>query len=414
MKKTYEAQFLQTAPDKLEMKKGGGCIGCFGAPFFLAGLFIMLMSLQIIPVSNAKDIPWWSWILMLFMGLVFTAVGAGLIFGRNWISINKTNRRIWIAWGLLKPMRGTEYQLDNYKTVALNFKAGDSDTADSYPVVLKTDNATAELEMSSSGTYGTSLTQAMLLSSFLHLPLEDNSTDHSSTLMPESIAASQKPVLQEKAPEISSQPEIMRTKIIEDGNSLKIRLPGPAFSAINLIGLVFPVFVILLFVIPLLSFFQNTHTPPYVQYFFIGFIGLFFILLPILQTIKTFFLSRSFTTVVSVNAQGITIEHITLTQNKTQNIPVEEILGIDYSTRESSVSAGWKSSETNNNRYMKSGGVSAPGGAYPRWMSILERFSRSKGIIIKSKQNLYSFGAGLPDEEVYYLYTLVRSYLDKK
>jgi hypothetical protein len=410
MKKTYDAIFKQTATDRLELKKGGGCIGCFGVPFFLSGLFTILLSLQIVHVSNAAEIPWWGWVMMLFMGLAFTAVGGGLIFGRNWISINKTTRRIWIAWGLLKPMKGVMYELDNYHAVVLKYDAGDSDRAESYPVVLKSESGSKELPLCSSSTYNVSLEQAVLLSGFMHLPLEDCTTDHVCEITPESLEANQKPVLQEKAPEISAQPEVMRCEITSDDNNLQIRIPGPAFSPLQLVGLLIPAAILVFFVLPFLTFFTRSNTPLYVQIFFGGFFGLFMIVLPVLQVLKSIVRSKSISTIVNVSKEGITLEQITLFRKTYLKIPLNSILGIDYSTRESAIASGWKSMDTNDKRYMQSGGVSAP--ANPsKWMSWLEKLSRSKGIIIKSKLGLHSFGAGLPDAEVYHLYTLVRSYL---
>jgi hypothetical protein len=58
--------------------------------------------------------------------------------------------------------------------------------------------------------------------------------------------------------------------------------------------------------------------------------------------------------------------------------------------------------------------ISAPYTPIPRWVSWIKTYSRSKGIFIKTQADIYSFGEGLPDEEVYHLYTLVRNYLKPK
>ena len=51
--KTPGGSFVQTADHLLEMKTGGGCMSLFGLPFFGAGLFMLLITLRVIPLSNA-------------------------------------------------------------------------------------------------------------------------------------------------------------------------------------------------------------------------------------------------------------------------------------------------------------------------------------------------------------------------
>lgn len=406
---TLEAKFVQTSSDRLEVKKGGGCLGCFGTPFFLAGIFVLLMSLQIIPVSNANEIPWYGWILMCFMGLAFTGAGTALIFGRNWISIDITKRRIWMAWGLLKPMKGTEYSLDDYHKVVIKYDAGDSDSPESFPVALTSDTGGKQLDMCSFGNYGSSFEQAKLLSTFLRLPLEDTTTDHADTVKPESIASEESLITPEKGDEISIPPEFMKCRISEDNGTLQIGIPGPAFKKSSFIGLVFPVLILYFIGFPLLDFFNRTHTPQFVSMIFLGFIGLFFVLLPVIQMIKAFINSKRSIMMVQVDAQNITITNLLATWNKTRIIPKTDIVGIDYGTRDSAVSAAWKMKDKD----VKSGGISSPYASPPWWIGALQRLSRSKGINIKSKQGMFSFGAGLPDDEVYHLYTLIRHYMKK-
>ena len=155
MNKATETKFTQPTPDRVEVKRGGGCLSIFGIPFFLAGIFMLLVTLQIVPVSNADEIPWFGWIILLFMSLVFTGVGGGLVFGRLWITIDKTRRRIFKARGLLKPMRGEQYDLNSYVSVIIKHNPGDSDTAETFPVSLRGADGTTELELTSYNNYGT-------------------------------------------------------------------------------------------------------------------------------------------------------------------------------------------------------------------------------------------------------------------
>jgi hypothetical protein len=129
--------FRQVAPDQLQVREGGGCLSLFGLPFLAAGIFVTLIGARILPVQNAAGVPAWAWLLILLMGLVFVGVGGGLVLGRRWISLDTGRGIIRKAWGLLVPLRGEEYPLHDYEAVRLRFDAGDSDTADRYPGLLR-------------------------------------------------------------------------------------------------------------------------------------------------------------------------------------------------------------------------------------------------------------------------------------
>jgi hypothetical protein len=412
MRNNFEAQFRQTSPYRLELKQGGGCIGCFGIPFFGAGIFMLLAVLQIIPFSNADELPWWTWIVLAFMAIIFTAVGAGLVFGRNWISVDKAKSRIWKAWGLLQPMKGQQYDLTNYTAVILKYRAGDSDTPESYPVSLKALDGATELDMCSFNNYGTSFQQATLLSSFLNLKLEDRTTDHSVEVAPQEITDKPADLHSKDKIQISPQPEIIRSTIEESGDTLKISIPGPAFHAGHLLQLLIPLLILYFIGTPVLSFFNSTGTPQYVKLFFTGFALIFFALIPLQQIIKTFLRSRLPVFVVTVSPSEITLENKGISRSRIVRISAKDVVGIDYGTRDTAFNTASEAFNEADTGRLSRGGISAPYSSLPRWMHWLQKLSRSRGVIIKSKQGLYAFGAGLADEEVYHLYTLVCYYLN--
>lgn len=47
------------------------------------------------------------------------------------------------------------------------------------------------------------------------------------------------------------------------------------------------------------------------------------------------------------------------------------------------------------------------------WFKLLRHFSRSKGVQIKSKKGIHSFGCGLPEDEVKYLFSVVTDALSE-
>jgi len=49
--------FRQVAPDRLQIREGGGCVSLFGLPFFAAGVFVTLIGLRVVPVTNPGEVP---------------------------------------------------------------------------------------------------------------------------------------------------------------------------------------------------------------------------------------------------------------------------------------------------------------------------------------------------------------------
>jgi hypothetical protein len=71
------------------------------------------------------------------MGIVFTLVGGGLVFGRSWTTIDSTDHQLINEWDLLWPMRTMTTPLGAFSSVELGFVEGDSDTSDQFPVTLR-------------------------------------------------------------------------------------------------------------------------------------------------------------------------------------------------------------------------------------------------------------------------------------
>jgi hypothetical protein len=57
-------EFRLHGSDILELKTGGGCLGIFGLPFLLAGIFLLIAAWGLFPLANALEIPGWSYSLM--------------------------------------------------------------------------------------------------------------------------------------------------------------------------------------------------------------------------------------------------------------------------------------------------------------------------------------------------------------
>ncbi len=397
--KTPENSFVQVSPDRLEIKKGGGCLSLFGIPFFAAGIFILLISLHLIPISNANEIQWWGWIVLAFMGIVFTCVGAVLVFGREWYSIDRAQQRIWIARGLLVPMRGSSYSLNDYDSILLKYDAGDSETAEKYPISLSSTQEGKELLLINAMAYGAAREQAMMLMKFLCLPLSDLTTDHAEFLSVHPKPASEFDDAKESIP----VPQLS-CRVIENSEELSLALKGEALHPIHIISGLIPALLFIIFGLRFFRFMVQTQTPVVVRLFFWGFFGVFFVLLPLSQVLNKLLLTRVYTYIMRINIRGVEFETRSLFSRKTILIKPQDVLGFDFSIPETwqqnlrnpSILSGTNRDQSQNEVHR-----------IPGWVMSLAKLNRSKGIIIKASEGLHYFGSGLPSAEIRYLHFLV-------
>jgi hypothetical protein len=84
----------------------------------------------------------------------------------------------------------------------------------------------------------------------------------------------------------AARPPFMRSQVEQSGGKVRIVVPGPGFRLHLLLGFVLPAAILGYLIPSLLEFFWKTHTPEYVQIFFVGFILLFFCLLPSIGTVN--------------------------------------------------------------------------------------------------------------------------------
>jgi len=400
--------FRQIAPGQLQIRDGGGCLSLFGLPFFLAGLFVTLIGARIVPMKNAHDVPIWAWPLIVLVGLIFVAVGGALVFGRRWITLDADRGVFLKQWGLLVPMRAEEQPLGEYDAVVVRFAAGDSDTADRYPVFLRTASGKTGLTLDTPTEYGRARETAAAVAKLLRLPLVDVTTDHESVTSADRVGATYQERLRcgEDREEEAPRPLRMQCQVRESGSAVEIVILGSGFKPGRLLG--FVVFAgLLAFMVPqCLWFFRHTKTPDAVQFAFFGFAALFFLGIPLLGVIKSVVLAVRGRTVVTASAEGIAIEERAW-RAQTTRIPAAEILGLDYGTAQAAFATARRDAEQRMTRAHRAAPSSRPGGAEPRWLTAWRRLVRSKGVIVKSRNGLVAFGAGLPDDEVRYLHAIV-------
>ena len=402
--------FRDVAPDQVQIRQGGGGIALFGLPFFSAGVFMLLITVGAIPMSNSDTISLPGQLGLLFMGLVFTAVGGALTFGRAWTTVDSTRREVIKQYGLLVPMHTDTRRIDESVAVVLGFVAGDSDSADQFPVTLRS-RAGQDLKLHSSTQYGDARGYAVAIASLLRLDFEDATSDH-----PVRVSAGQADMSLQQRLQMDglqnepARPMNARTEVVREPDGVRITIPTPHSHPFTYALTLIPVVVSLVFVSPLLRFFRQTRTPEPIGLIFIGFIILFFVFLPAITALNGYLRARRGRTYVTVSPRGIGLQERRAWRTGPVNmLPATEILDIDFSTSESVTTAARFAAEQRVRASSGSGTTSPEIGPRTQWLlTTLSRYAKGHGITIKTRQGLTTFGEGLTDEETGYVHSLIR------
>ncbi|MBE7464581.1 MAG: hypothetical protein HS116_13980 [Planctomycetes bacterium] len=104
--------------DEIEIKNGGGCLMLFGLPFLGMGLMFTYAALTG-QVKNSGGGPSPVWFAVPF-GLIFASIGAGFVFGRSGVILNRSSRTAAKWWGLLVPFSRTEISVGDGAWVHIN------------------------------------------------------------------------------------------------------------------------------------------------------------------------------------------------------------------------------------------------------------------------------------------------------
>lgn len=393
---------------RMEIREGGGCLSIFGLPFLGMGLFALSAAAGLIPCFTEPDMNLWARLGMAFMGLVFAVAGGLFVFGRSRIVIDKAQGAILRNRSLLSVLiQSRSFPINTFQSVEMGFEAGDSNSPDTYPVVLKNADTASDLRISSNANYAVSLDEARQLAIFLNLPLEDATTDHKAILAPGEVDKPLAHRLHEIKEDVwAAQPVTMQSNVETVPGRLQIRIPRRGFRVIMLLPLVV-LMTVLYYVMPdLIDFFQRSDTPEPVQWILTGIILLAFGLIPLMSAVRAALGKRGYTEILIADGR-VQISEQRAWRRKVISIEAADIAGLDYGTMQSR--SGQATTEFRTRTMNSSTGDAVrPMRPLPGWVTALARLSASKGITIKHSRGLYTFGAGLADEEVKYLHSLIR------
>lgn len=402
--------FRRVAPDRLEIREGGGCMTIFGLPFFAAGVFMLLVSAGLIPVEGGDDVL--TRIVLPLMGIAFTLVGGALSFGRAWTIVDGTRREVLKQWGLLVPMRSESERVDNLSAVALEFQKGDSDSADTFRVGLKARTG-RHIQLCSSTQFPDARSCAIAVAEMLRVDFEDATTDHPVRLMAGELEMplQQRLQMEGRVSGSSERPANARSNVQRERDALRITIPTPRSHPIAYVLTLIPVGLAAAFASSMHEFFRQTRTPDLVGWAFLGFFLLFFGALPAITALNGYLRARRGGTIVTVSPSGIGIqERGAWKTGRMNSIPAADILDIDFSTRESAAHVARLAAEQRA-RDLSAARSTPIGPRTERMLESLSRFAQADGITIKTRQGFTTFGKGLEDDEILYLHALVRQAL---
>jgi len=357
--------------DRLSIKSGGGCLMLFGLPFLAAGLFVMTIPFWTQPSGNAPPL-----FFAIPFGLVFATVGAAIMFGRAGVTIDRPEGKLKTWWGLLVPFKSTEYPLEDLKVVTITkeVRRSKNSTYTVYPVRLSGPDKPVKIE--EPRNYDAARKRAEEVAKFLNLGLEDSSSGsmvrREAGTLDESVR--DRLLRTGASVDLPERPEHCKTQYRTAGDALVIDVPPMGFGAkqvlMLIVGLIFPGFVCVGFLGPMLSGGSGPPLP------FMIFIGVFFIALPLLLVWGQAIGSAVARSTVTVSSEALEVRRKGLLFGKTTRIAMAELEELEIG-----------------------GGAGARSSAF---------FGAGSIIKARSDRGSVEFGAGLSKQELEWLCDVIR------
>ncbi len=391
-------------PDVMEKRSGGGCLALFGTPFFLAGLFAVLVGLGILGPRGGNGLA------AGFVGLVFMVVGGVFILGRSGWVVDRREGRI-VEWqGLIVPLRRTVHPLSGFTGVRLEGRHDNKSTT--WTVQLSGVEAGREITLERTGDEGQARQTAEALARFLNQPLEEVSQGRRLVREPNHLNESFRDRVRrlgQKTGVFPPQPIPMRTRVEpspEGGLILTIpaRANGPRGLRSLVPSLIFAGIAAFVFLPGLLEL----PAPPVVHLIFAGFIVVFAILLPILRGVLGLVRAAREKTVVTATSAFLRLEESRRGKKRTVEIPAEELEDLVYLDRQSTLKGVEMPGVKKLPEFGDTGSPRLPDGRpVPNILLSIMKLVPTQGITARSDKTALTFGAGLPDAELAYLHALI-------
>ena len=154
---------------------------------------------------------------------------------------------------------------------------------------------------------------------------------------------------------------------------------------------------------PFFRFFKQSNTPDVVSWIFLGFLTVAFGVLPVLTGLKAFLKTRLGRTIVTTSTAGIRVEERRVWKTRLiASFDAADVMDIDYSTSTSLLESARQQVARRPDGQVALNPVVE--GVPVTVNTLVDR----SAITVKTRKGLTNFGEGLADDEIRYLYSVVR------
>lgn len=313
------------------------------------------------------------------------------------------------SWWLLVPLRTREFAADTFTSVVLNHDPGDSETSESFPVVLKAAGGAKDMQPVSTGDYADAREAAITIAEILGLPVEDATSNRHVSLTAEQASETLAERFGRGNAELEEAPapETTVSRISLEGDAVIVLIRSAKAGIGAWLGAIAPLAGLAYFLPKIMQFFRETETPPPIQSIFTAFLLLFFGVLPLLGALSAFRRARRGGTRVKVDWRGVIIQERSAWNTKTQQIRAEDIWDVGCGTVADRLSGVAKEIESRRNSDPTEASRESSGQAlHPlaeKMIAGIAKMAKSEGVLLKTRQGIIPFGAGLPDAEIRYI-----------
>ncbi len=406
-------KFIDTGdPDILQTRRGGGCLMIFGLPFLLTGLFVMGFSFWESPPGDGGP----PLLVTVIFGSIFTALGTGLMFGRSGMIINRRKRSI-VRWsGLLVPMKKTTYPLDYHDriTIRKELRSGEKQTYYAYPIVLKGSHGVGGgIVFDEPTDYPQARRTAEKITAFLKMPLVDTTSGREVIREPDRLDESirQRATRTKDKVEALHPPSHMRARVKEESGTLIIEIPPQRLTLEHYkrMGILMAIGAVAAGLILGVNNLRHLNAHDLVVYAPIGIFVLLFASRTVVRQTRSSCRIRA-------SRDVLRVEQRTSNRRTVTEIPVDELE--DFVMGDANLPAGV--SKTPDGRYQAEGvRVHSPNSsgysghqvmAGTKLLAKLSLIMTPPGpsMTATSDQATVNFGQGLREDELHYLYALIK------
>jgi hypothetical protein len=414
--KISTSSLIRRDPDIVEVKQGGGCLSLFGVPLLLVGLIFLLMSLGVVSVEMEGGNM--GSLLTLLVGVPFAAVGVGLVFGRAGVVIDRRRGTAVKWWGLLRPMKRSEYCLDTFEHVNISFRRGDKNSPDTYPVSLGEATGRTTVNVIQPADYLEARRAAEELAVLIGKPIEDTSSGQKIVREADRLNESLRERIKRTREDLGSlppQPPGMKTRITETGEGVILEIPNSSMGLFRSLPAVFALGFVAFVVVNIIGGITGSPVPPTVKY------GVLLIvtiasLASVLGMLRYFRkASKSLTRITAVRT-SLRVEDVAATgRTAVTEIPVNELEDFFLTTSRSILERPVMPGQEESTALHPFGDTGTPrlpdGRPVPKIILALSRYAGSPGITARSDNAVVTFGKGLPEEEAAYLFAVIKKVL---